>query len=141
MHGPSISDEEDSHIAAINIIPLVDVVLVLLIIFMVTTAFSRDSAIKLDLPKGSRSDQKKQPPAEITVSVDKEKNIYVNGRPTQLDELNARVKQLTNPTAKTILVLRGDKETLYGTIMPVLDEVARTGVPLTLALQPGEKTQ
>ena len=141
MHGPSVSDEEDSHIAAINIIPLVDVVLVLLIIFMVTTAFSRDSAIKLDLPKGSRAAQKKQPPAEITVSVDKNKNIFVNGKPTQLEEMNARVKQLTNPNAKTILVLRGDKETLYGTIMPVLDEVARTGVPLTLALQPGEKAE
>ena len=44
MHGPSL-DEEDGHIASINIIPLVDVVLVLLIIFMVTTAFAREHAL------------------------------------------------------------------------------------------------
>ena len=53
MHNSSIGEEEDAHIAAINIIPLVDVVLVLLIIFMVTTVFSKDSALKLDLPKGA----------------------------------------------------------------------------------------
>ncbi len=51
MHGSSI-EEEDGHIASINIIPLVDVVLVLLIIFMVTTAFARDTRCRWTCPKG-----------------------------------------------------------------------------------------
>jgi len=139
MQGPATGgDEDDAQIAAINIIPLVDVVLVLLIIFMVTTVFSKDSAVKLDLPKGSRAQHKKQPPAEITVAV-KDKIIYVNGAKTTIEELPARIQQVKNRSADNMIVLRGDKEELYGTIMPVLDELGRTGIPMTLALQPGTK--
>ena len=134
MHGPSM-DAEDDQIAAINIIPLVDVVLVLLIIFMVTTVFSRDSALKLDLPQGSRADQAKQPPVEITVSVNKASQIFVNGAPTQVKQLNDKINSLRPKTRKSILVLRGDRQVLYGTIMPVLDEISRSGVELTLALE------
>jgi len=134
MHGPS-HDEGDEQIAAINIIPLVDVVLVLLIIFMVTTVFTKDSGLKLDLPQGSRSDQAKQPPAEITVSVDSHEHIFVNGQPTLVNQLGDRIDGLTARNHQSILVLRGDRHALYGTIMPVLDEISRTGVQLTLALQ------
>ncbi|MHB9024379.1 MAG: ExbD/TolR family protein [Armatimonadota bacterium] len=137
MH--SSEPEEDGHIASINIIPLVDVVLVLLIIFMVTTVFARDSALKLDLPQGSRKAQVSQPPVEITVSVDPKGAIFVNGKPTKLEELQTRVEGYKNLERKTVLVLRGDKSVLYGTLMPVLDEISRSGVELTLALEPGKK--
>jgi len=139
MHGPSASDDGDEQIAAINIIPLVDVVLVLLIIFMVTTVFSRDSAMKLDLPEGARAEQAKQPPAEITVSVDSDSRVFVNGQPSMIPELNTKIKSLINPNRKSVLVLRGDKRVLYGTIMPVLDEISRSGVELTLALEAPKK--
>jgi biopolymer transport protein ExbD len=136
MHGPSLDDGGDEHIAAINIIPLVDVVLVLLIIFMVTTAFSRDSAMKVDLPQGSRADQKKQPPVEITVTVDKAENVYVNGQPAKINQLNDKIESLRNRSRKTILVLRGDTNVRYGKIVPVLDEISRNkDITLTLALQ------
>ena len=137
MHGPSL-DEGDDHIAAINVIPLVDVVLVLLIIFMVTTVFSRDSVLDLKLPQGSRSDHAQQPPAEITVSVDQQSNIQVNGQRTTLDKLNSRIQDLTAKypkDEKPVLVLRGDKRVVYGTIMPVLDKISGTDVDLTLALE------
>lgn len=139
MHSTSIGEDEETHIATINIIPLVDVVLVLLIIFMVTTAFSKDSALKLDLPKGSRAEQVKQPPTEISVSVDKKQQIYINGKPIVLQNLATEVEARRNKTNKTILVLRGDKDVVYGAIMPVLDEISHTGVDLTLALEPGTK--
>lgn len=139
MHGSPMNDDEEA-IAQINIIPLVDVVLVLLIIFIVTTVFpkNKDSALQLNLPKGSRAEQVQQPPAEITVSVAKSGELFVNNQPTPLKELGAKIAGLQNASRKTIVVLRGDKQVLYGTIMPVLDEVSRTGVQLTLALQPAE---
>jgi len=134
MHGPSL-DEGDDHIAAINVIPLVDVVLVLLIIFMVTAVFARDSALKLDLPQGSRAEQVKQPPVEITVSVDKTSKIYVNGEQTTLKGLKPKVDGLLTKGRKSVLVLRGDKQVVYGSIMPVLDEISGIDVQLTLALE------
>jgi len=129
--------QDDDQIAAINIIPLVDVVLVLLIIFMVTTVFARDSALKLELPKGSRPEQVQQKPVQITVSVNREGKILLNGKLTKLDELGTKINGFRNKNTKTLVVIRGDKRAVYGKIMPVLDEVSRTGVQITLALLPG----
>ncbi|MEI7832291.1 MAG: biopolymer transporter ExbD [bacterium] len=130
------SDEEDGQIAAINIIPLVDVVLVLLIIFMVTTVFARDNAMKIDLPKGSRPEQVTQPPAEVSVTVNKDGLITVNNVPCTVKELKDRVLSLTNQNSKTVVILRGDKSTLYGSIIPALDQIASAGVTVTLAYSP-----
>ena len=135
MHGPAL--EDDDQIAAINIIPLVDVVLVLLIIFMVTTVFARDSAMKLELPKGSRPDQVQQKPVQITVSVNQTGEVLLNGKPTKLEDLGKKIDGFRNRNTKTLVVIRGDKRTVYGKIMPVLDEVSRTGVQITLVLLPG----
>lgn len=140
MQGPEMEGGDDQ-IAAINIIPLVDVVLVLLIIFMVTTVFTREAARKLELPKGSRQVQDSAKPMSISVSVDQDGNITVAGKATTLDKVNDAIIALRNQTqAKTLLVLRGDKKVIYGKLMPVLDEISRVeGVELTLALQPGDR--
>ncbi len=136
MHGPNSEDEEG--IASINIIPLVDVLLVVLIIFMITTVFSRETALKLDLPKGSRASESSQPPAEITVSISKDAKVFVNGQPTDVKDLFNKVQSLSSTSHKSIVVLRGDKNAIYGSIMPVLDELSRTGIQLTLALEPAK---
>jgi biopolymer transport protein ExbD len=135
MFDPANADD-DGFVAQINIIPLVDVVLVLLIIFMVTTVFARDN-LKLDLPQGSRAEQMHQPPVEITVSVDRQGAIYVNGRPTPLEHLQARIQDYVNTNKNTTLVLRGDTAVIYGDMLPVLDKISASGVKLTLALKPG----
>ena len=135
MEGPK-SEDSDESIAQINIIPLVDVVLVLLIIFMVTTVFTKDSALPLNLPKGSRATEASQPPAEIIVNVEKSGDIYVNNQKTQLSEIAGKIQLSVNRTRETILVIRGDKDVVYGKMMPVLDEVSQTGVKITLALTP-----
>ena len=136
MQSPSASSEEDSHIAAINIIPLVDVVLVLLIIFMITAVFTRESALKLDLPQGSIS-HPAQPPTEVTVNVDAANNITVNGHPTDVAHLQATIKEFASadPSRKTLLVLRGDKSVSYGKLIPVLDEIGQTGLEMSLAIK------
>ena len=138
MQGPGI-EEEDGEIASINIIPLVDVVLVLLIIFMVTAVFSHESALKLDLPNGSHAHEPSQQPFQITVNVDKADTITVNNRVTKLEDLQTSIKSLENEHSKTLLVLRGDKDVVYGKIMPVLDEISQTGTELTLALKPNRR--
>ena len=139
MQGPSSGDDEQGPIAQINIIPLVDVVLVLLIIFMVTTVFANDTSLKLNLPKGNRQEQMSQPPVEVTVSVDPQGNVFVNAQPTPVEDLAAKVSSYLNKSKETTLVLRGDRDAFYEKIMPVLDQVSRTGVKLTLALTPGTK--
>jgi biopolymer transport protein ExbD len=138
MQGPSSHDDDDGAIAQINIIPLVDVVLVLLIIFMVTTVFTKDSALPLELPKGYRATKQSAKPAEITVTVDKAGTAYVDGKKTDIKDLVNSIHAKESPSRKTVLVLRGDESALYKQIMPVLDEISRSGVELTLALKPGD---
>ncbi|MEI6521118.1 MAG: biopolymer transporter ExbD [bacterium] len=133
-------DETDDAIAEINIIPLVDVVLVLLIIFMVTTVFAHNNNSDIKLPKGSRADQMKQPPVEITIAVDKKARIFVNGIPTKIDDVCFRINTLKSKDDRnSLLVVRGDKDVLYGDIIPVLDQIGQSGVKMTLALEPQEK--
>ena len=136
MKGPQSEDGGDA-IAEINIIPLVDVVLVLLIIFMVTTVFARDKSLDLQLPQGSQQ-ANMQPPAEITVAVTKDDKVRVNGIPTEVKDIVARVRSLKssneNTGKKSVLVVRGDKSVMYGKITPVLQEISYTGVSITLAI-------
>ncbi len=134
-------EEQDDAIAEINIIPLVDVVLVLLIIFMVTTIFAQNNNSDIKLPKGSRADQMKQPPVEITVAVDKKARIFVNGIPTKIDEVAMRINTLKSKDGarSSLLVVRGDRDVLYGEIIPVLDQIGQSGVKMTLALEPQVK--
>ncbi len=133
-------DETDDAIAEINIIPLVDVVLVLLIIFMVTTVFAHNNNSDIKLPKGSRPDQMKQPPVEITVAVDKKARIFVNGIPTKTEDVAMRINTLKSKSEiGSLLVIRGDKDVLYGDMIPVLDQVGQSGVKMTLALEPQQK--
>lgn len=140
MQGPSQhDDDDDGAIAQINIIPLVDVVLVLLIIFMVTTVFTKDSALKLDLPKGYQAKINSVKPAEVTVSVDKDGNIAVNSKPTKLADLKNAILLYENKgrATKTVVILRGDEKAVYGKIMPALHAISLSGMELTLALKPG----
>ena len=134
MEGPSSGlGDEDAPIAAINVIPLVDVVLVLLIIFMVTTVFTKDSSMKLDLPQASKANVVQLAPQEITVEVDKNDRIMVMGQPTAKGDLGNKIKSYISPSHKCVIVLRGDKAVAYGDIMPVLEEISHTGIALTLA--------
>ena len=134
MEGPSGLGDEDAPIAAINVIPLVDVVLVLLIIFMVTTVFTKDSSMKLDLPQAGKPNVISLEPQEITIEVNKDNKVLVMGQPTAKGDLANKIKSFVPQGGrKAVIVLRGDKATSYGVIMPVLEEISHTGIALTLA--------
>jgi len=135
MEGPK-GEGADEAIAAINIIPLVDVVLVLLIIFMVTTAFSKESKLKVNLPKSGTPSTDSNKPAEIMVNIDKTGIITIQNQPTEIKDVQNRINSLLNKNRETLLVLRGDRDAVYGKIIPLLDEISQTGVKITLAYLP-----
>ena len=137
MKGSNATEEAGSHIAAINIIPLVDVVLVLLIIFMITAVFTREAAMKLDLPKASPIHA--LPPVEVTVDVDPQANITVNGVAADIKDMGAMIDRCksSDPNRKTLVVLRGSNGVFYGKMTPILDEIGQTGLDMTLAVKSG----
>jgi len=136
MDGPKMSHDEDEAVASINIVPLVDVILVVLIIFMVTAVFSTASALEIDLPEGRSDDTVARPPAQITVGVDENRMITVNGIKTDIDNLHVTITSMLNQNTKTILILYGDEKLTYGGLMPVLQEISGIDAELTLAYEP-----
>jgi biopolymer transport protein ExbD len=126
-------------VAAINIIPLVDISLVLLIIFMVTTAFISESGLDIKLPTAKAT----QPQArrDITIAMTKEGEIYLNGEKTNLDELQDQLSQQLAQTAEKVVILKADKRIAYGEVVKIMDIINRENAFLTLTIQQEEVTR
>src|ERR1700677_771442 len=92
MAGGSFGGEDNEPLTGINVTPLVDVTLVLLIIFMVTTPMIMKPSINVNLPKAGSSDQ--TAPAEFNVTITKEGQIYANGEAVSQEALKTKSAEL-----------------------------------------------
>ena len=114
--GPSLSD--------INVTPLVDVILVLLIIFMVTAPMMT-RGIDVRLPKTeSGSDATEQ---RLVVSIDSDNTVYLNDRPVNVNLLTDRLKTEIKSTGIDFVFLRADQAVPYGRVMVVMDQIKKAG--------------
>src|SRR5258706_1754240 len=114
--GPSLSD--------INVTPLVDVILVLLMIFMVTAPMMT-CGIDVRLPKTeSGADAADQ---RLVVSIDAENTVCLNDRPVNLALLTDRLKTEMKRTGLDFVFLRADQDVPYGRVMLVMDEIKKAG--------------
>jgi biopolymer transport protein TolR len=115
--------------ADINVTPLVDVMLVLLIIFMVTAPLLV-SGVPVELPesKAKALDQKQEP---VEVSIDKEGQVFVDGtavNEAQMAQLFAALAQKQDEQNPRQIMLRGDREIGYGQMMKVMGELNHAGL-------------
>jgi biopolymer transport protein ExbD len=111
---------------AINITSLIDVVLLLLIFFMLTTSFVEQPGIKLDLPKADSAEGVKSQELEVSISADG--SIYLNGEITNLDELAKKIETLLVEIEEKSLVLKADKNALHGTVVKIMDIARQEGL-------------
>jgi biopolymer transport protein ExbD len=110
--------------AEINITPLTDIFLVLLIIFMVTSVAMVDSGAKVMLPE---VDSTESAPREITITVTPMHEIYVNADLVPLENLEGALRELLATRADTPVVLQGDREVLLGDAVRILSAAQRAG--------------
>ncbi|HEY8517598.1 MAG TPA: biopolymer transporter ExbD [Candidatus Binatia bacterium] len=114
----------DAIVAEINITPLTDIFLVLLIIFMITSSAMIESGPRVDLPEaGVTSTETKG----VVVTVDAEENIYVNGEQTSREQLAAGLKAAVDSSDVKRVVLQGDKGVQLGDVVYILDEARNAG--------------
>jgi len=122
---PLGGDENDSSIMAeINITPLTDIFLVLLIIFMITSSAMIESGGKVNLPKAVAT---KSETRGTTVTLTPKKEIYVNQKKVTEEGLEPALKEALAASADKIVILRGDKDVLFGDTVRVMSMIKRAG--------------
>lgn len=112
----------------INITPMVDLYLVLLLIFIIMTT-AGVQGIKVNLPKaGSPANTKIEGPKLQAITVNNEGKVFLNTIPVTLEELEQKLGAIKAATPEFPVVIRGDSVTQYQGIMDVLDVIGRVGV-------------
>jgi biopolymer transport protein ExbD len=115
---------------AVNLTPLIDVVFLLLIFFMVSTSFTRETQIKLDLPKADVEKMQNEPEL-IEVSIDKEGRYYVNGKAlinSKLDTLKKAISGLRSEEKDIPLIISADANTPYQAVVTAMDAASQLGI-------------
>lgn len=116
---------EGSDAVTFDFAPMVDIVLLLLIFFFLTSSLgARQNVLPLDLPRASTTVQ--ETPALPVVSVDRGGKVYLNGKETTLTRLGGRLKPLL-PASGGVVGLRADERGNYGTVVRVMDEIKKAG--------------
>ncbi len=112
-------------LAEINVIPLVDVVLVLLVIFMVTAPMLY-RGIDIKLPTSAINTIK--PEARVVLTIEKDQRLYLDKDAVSVAQLEQRLKSLKEQNAEVSVYLRADREVPYGVVVQVMDGVKRAGI-------------
>jgi len=124
--GPFERDAAPAPMAEINMIPLIDVMLVLLVIFIVTAPLLTH-AVKLDLPKAESRPNQTQPD-NVQVAIDRAGVVYWNGQPASAPQWREQMKAAAAQQPQPEIHLRADGEVAYRRVAQLLSDAARAGL-------------
>ncbi len=115
-----------------NVVPYIDVMLVLLVIFMITAPLLTQG-VKVELPKIDSEAVEQVPEEPLVITVDRDGVSYLTtgiGEPHPLtpEEIAAKVKAHRQVTPKAPVYLRGDQDARYGTVVRVMDQLQKAGL-------------
>lgn len=122
----SLGDNDQEGMNEMNLIPLIDIMLVLMIIFLVTATVANPS-IPVTLPKAVAEVQQ-QPPKVINISINAKNEIAYNGEMVSLEELNQRLQATAKDAPETTIQLMADKESKYDTTAQVMSRASTAGL-------------
>jgi biopolymer transport protein ExbD len=120
------SGDDDAPLAEINMVPLIDVMLVLLIIFMVTAPLLTH-AVKVDLPKATSAANLTKPD-NVQLAIDASNQLFWNGEPVDAAQLGDRLKATAAQQPQPELHIRAERTATYEKVAQVMSEAARNGL-------------
>ena len=124
-------------LAEINITPLVDVVLVLLLIFMLTAPVLQ-SGVEVAIPKTRTVNQLTE--ERMVVTIDREQNVFLQDKPVNVNELPSLLRTGKGDPSKKIIYLRADERVPFGAFASVMDAVKQAGITnISIVTQPIQK--
>ena len=107
--------------AEINIIPLVDITLVLLIIFMATTAFVNDAGLNMKLPSAKTAEAPAATSQDMNIALTRDNGVYLDGKLISLPALKGQMALRGQRNPETRVILKGDENIAYKRIVEVMD--------------------
>lgn len=125
--GTSGGGDDDEIISAINVTPLVDVTLVLLIIMMVTATAIVSKTIPVELPNAATAEQDTQP-TTLSVSVDQQGGVYLDTQRVTLAELEQRARAARGRDENARAIIAADGRVPHGQVVSVIDTLRRANV-------------
>lgn len=114
-----------SSLADINITPLVDVVLVLLVIFMITAPVLQ-SGIEVNIPKTRTV--KEITEQRLVVTIDRDQNVFLGDKPVNLHDLGQRLRDASGDSGRKVIYLKADVRVPFGAFANVMDAVKQAGI-------------
>jgi biopolymer transport protein ExbD len=118
MAGGSARQEEDELITAINVTPLVDIVLVLLIVLMVTSSYLVNKSINVELPKAATGETASP---TMSISIDLDGKLYLDGTATEAGELKSRIRSAYHQDPEVKAIISADGRVQHAQVVTVID--------------------
>ena len=124
----AFTTKEDEPVAELNLIPLIDIALTLLIIMMITTTFIRQPGFALKLPEASTRQGEPEAPKDITIGINSAGEYYIDGRQQSERERIAALKTAYDLNHEVRVLVKGDKNVPYGRVSSVMDLISQANI-------------
>ncbi len=114
--------------AELNMAPLIDMIFILLIFFLVTTSFSRESGVELKKPKPAPMQPDVQKKTNVTVEIGHDNRVFIDNRVYDVRTVRAYMEQFLLDIPKGTVVIAADKDSFIGRVIQVMDQCKLAGV-------------
>ena len=121
-----IGGDEGEPMSDINIVPFVDIILVVLIIFMITTPFIVQPSININLPKAVTGED--TTPSQFNITIPKEGSLMVNGNAVGEDRLLALAEESALSSPDIQAIISADQEVSHGRVIAIIDTIRSAGI-------------
>ncbi len=127
------AEEDDEGINAINVVPLVDIMLVLLIIFMVSTEFVQQELknrippnIPVELPRAASAEETE--PSLLSLVINKDGDLFLNGKPGTMPQVKTYIDEMKTKKSKMQAVIAADERISHGAVIELVDNIRLWGI-------------
>ncbi|WP_457676401.1 ExbD/TolR family protein [Thiolapillus sp.] len=118
--------QEDDE-ATIDLTPLMDIVFIMLIFFIVTTSFIKESGVDVNRPSANTAERKEH--GNILIAITANDEIWIDKRPVDIRAVRANVERLKAESPEASVVIQADKDSKNGLLVQVMDQVHLAGIP------------
>ncbi len=120
----------------INVVPYIDVMLVLLVIFMITAPMLKEG-VKVELPRAAAKPVDIKDQETLVITIDEKNRLYLDDREMKRKEMIDKIMRIFNARPKTEVLIRGDRRIAYGEVVSLMAQLQKAGVgTVGLATEP-----